>query len=338
MALPVVAHPARRDVLVLSLRSQGIVRSDAIATLKAEVAGTIIELPVRVGATVRRHDVVVRLDPTPMEIAVREAAAAVEQARVQFLDLVLPDSLVTGRGPDSARRAYAVARAGLPAAEARLARARLELERSVIRAPFAGVVDLVPVALGERVAAGQDLATIVNLDHLRVEAGVLEHDLPLIRPGATAVVSIAADPGHPVVGRIAAVLPIVDTATRTARVVIQLPSQARRAFRPGMSAEVQLEAARLANRLLVPAAAVIERDGRPLVFIARDGRAQWVYITPGRTNGADVEVLPDSATGRIPVQAGDSVIVEGHLTLTHDAPITVIVPDSLAQVRLPTGP
>jgi len=52
----------------------------------------------------------------------------------------------------------------------------------------------------------------------------------------------------------------------------------------------------------------------------KDGRAQWTYIVPGRTNGVDTEVLPDSTTGQIPVNAGDQIITKGHLTLTHGAP------------------
>ena len=91
-----------------------------------------------------------------------------------------------------------------------------------------------------------------------------------------------------------------------------------------MYADVRLEAQRLSNRRLVPARAIIERDGRPLVFVVKDGRAQWVYVTPGRSNGTDTEVLPDSTTGQIPVAVGDLVIVEGHLTLTHDAPVRVV--------------
>ena len=94
-------------------------------------------------------------------------------------------------------------------------------------------------------------------------------------------------------------------------------------LRPGMYADLRLEAARLPGRVIVPAAAVIERDGRPLVFVARGGRAQWVYILPGRSNGADTEVLPDSASGEIPVGVGDTVLTSGHLTLTHDAPVRV---------------
>jgi HlyD family secretion protein len=91
-----------------------------------------------------------------------------------------------------------------------------------------------------------------------------------------------------------------------------------------MYADVRLEAQRLANRRLVPARAIIERDGRPLVFVVKEGRAQWVYVTPGRSNGTETELLADSTTGAIPVAAGDLVIVEGHLTLTHDAPVRVV--------------
>jgi HlyD family secretion protein len=87
---------------------------------------------------------------------------------------------------------------------------------------------------------------------------------------------------------------------------------------------VRLEASRLTGRIVVPAGAVIERDGRPLVFVVREGRAQWTYIVPGRSNGLDTEVLPDSTTGQIPLSPGDTVLVEGHLTLTHDAPVRVV--------------
>jgi len=56
------------------------------------------------------------------------------------------------------------------------------------------------------------------------------------------------------------------------------------------------------------------------VFVVKSGRAQWVYNFPGRSNGFETEVLPDSASGQIPLVAGDTVLIEGHLTLTHDAP------------------
>ena len=69
---------------------------------------------------------------------------------------------------------------------------------------------------------------------------------------------------------------------------------------------------------------VVEREGRPLVFVVRNGRAQWTYVTPGRTNGSETEILADSVSGQIPVAVGDTVLIEGHLTLTHDAPVRLV--------------
>ena len=123
---------------------------------------------------------------------------------------------------------------------------------------------------------------------------------------------------------------MVDSTTRAGRAIVRVTGDGT--LRPGMYADVQLEASRLPDRLLVPARAVIERDGRPLVFVVKDGRAQWTYIFPGRSNGIDTEVLPDSVTGQIPVNAGDQVIVEGHLTLTHDAPVRVSAPREVVPV------
>jgi HlyD family secretion protein len=179
----------------------------------------------------------------------------------------------------------------------------------------------VSVAKGERVSGGQEVTKVVNLADLRIEASVLEHDLPLIKVGGQALVTTAADRARQAIGRVVAVLPLVDSTTRAGRAYVRVPGNL--ALRPGMYADVRLEANRLTGRRLVPARAVIERDGRPLVFVVKDGRAQWTYITPGRSNGTDTEVLPDSATGQIPVAPGDQVIVEGHLTLTHDAPVRI---------------
>lgn len=322
LILPVVGRPARRGDLVLSVVTTGQVRSDAVAALKFETTGTVEQVLVRPGARVTKGQPLVRLDLRPFDLAVDEAQAQADQAEVSYRDNIVPDSIVTGQPPTEERRKNAMARSGLLAAQARLARAKLDRERSVITAPFDGVVDRVNVANGERVSAGQDAATVVDLSNLRIEAQVLEHDLPMIRVGGQALVTTASAPDQPVVGRIEAVLPLIDSATRAGRALVRVRNTG--ALRPGMYADVRLEANRLPGRLLVPARAVIERDGRPLVFVVKNGRAQWVYITPGRSNGIDTEVLADSTTGEIPVAPGDTVLVEGHLTLTHDAPVKLV--------------
>lgn len=322
ISLPVVGETVRKGDLVLSVTTTGQVRSDAMARLKAEATGTVQGVSVIPGQHVHRGQVLVRLDPRPLDLAVREAQAAVDQANMTYRDNIEPDSIVSGKPPSEERRQNALARSGLSAARVRLERARYERERGDITAPFDGVVDRVDVAAGERVSAGQDVATIVDMGNLRIEASVLEHDLPLIRVGGLATVTTAASPNTPVTGRVAAVLPLVDSATRAGRALVRVRSNG--ALRPGMYADVRLESTRLANRILVPAPSVIEREGRPLVFVVKNGRAQWTYVNPGRSNGTDTEILPDSSTGQIPVAVGDTVLVEGHLTLTHDAPVHVV--------------
>lgn len=326
LSLPVVGQTVRQGDLILSVTTTGQVRSEAEATLKAEAAGTVQEVLVRPGRHVAARQALVQLDPRPFDLALEEAAAALEEAQLRYLDNLLPDSIVSGRAPTEERRQNAEARSGLKAARARYERAKLDRERATIRAPFAGVVDRVEVSAGERIGANQDVAAVVDMVHLRLEASVLEHDLPLIKQGGQAVITTAAAPDKPVTGRIAAILPVVDSATRAGRALVRMRGDGT--LRPGMYADVSLEATRLSDRVLVPARAVIERDGRPLVFVVKEGRAQWVYISPGRTNGIETEVQPDSVSGQIPVAVGDTVLIEGHLTLTHDAPVRL---DAIAE-------
>jgi RND family efflux transporter MFP subunit len=321
IALPVVVQEARDGDLVLRVTTRGDVYGDAVVKLASDVAGTVGEVYVRAGARVAKGQPLVRLDPFPFDLAVREAQAALDEREQAFRESFMPESLVTGIGPTPEQRKALRIRSGVASAEVRLERARWERERSVITAPVDGIVDRIDLAPGERLGAGSAFATLVDLSAVRIEARVLEDDLPLIRVGGEATVTSAAVPGRAMRGRIDAVLPLVDSVRRTGRVIVRVPGE--RTLRPGMYADVQLEAQRLPDRRLVPTRAIIERDTRPLVFVVRDGRAQWTYIVPGRSNGVETEVLPDSSTGVIPVEPGDQVIIDGHLTLTHDAAVTV---------------
>jgi RND family efflux transporter MFP subunit len=328
LALPVAGEAVRRGDLVLTVATTGQVRSEAVAALKGETNGSVEEVFVRPGSRVKRGDPILKLDLRPFDLAVREAEAGLAEAQIRYQGSLASDSILLGPAQEADRLKNALALSGVPAAQVRLEKAQLDRERSTITAPFDGIVDRVSIAAGERLSPGQDVATVVDVSHLRVEAQVLEHDLPYVRPGGEALISTPATQGEPVHGRITAVLPLVDSTSRAGRVVVSVGGHScariQPCLQPGMYADLRLEATRLPNRIIVPARSVIERDGRPLVFVVKGGRAQWVYILPGRSNGAETEVLPDSSTGQIPVAVGDTVLTEGHLTLTHDAPVRVL--------------
>ncbi len=331
VSLPVVAGEVTDADLVLTINTTGQVRSESEGRLRSEVAGTVDRVLVRPGERVRNGQAVVQLDPRPFELDLAEAEVALQVAQQAYEDLYRPDSAATGEMPSRKRLDAFVIRSGLAAARVRLAPARQARERYAIAAPFPGAIDRINTVAGDRVNAGQEIGQIVDLQNLRVEAAVLEHDLPLITVGGEAVIASAAIPGQAIAGRVSAILPMVDSTTRAGRAFVRTNGGGN--LRPGMYADVRLEAQRLENRRLVPARAIIERDGRPLVFVVKDGRAQWTYVQPGRSNGRETEILPDSVSGIIPVNPGDRVIVEGHLTLTHDAPVRVVA----ARERTPGG-
>ena len=166
VSLPVVGAEVLKGDLILSINTTGQVRSQAVANLKAEVSGTIDRVLVTPGQRVTKGQPLVTLDRRSFDLNVREAEAAVAQATVLFNDNVVPDSVVTGKAVPEDRREIARVRSGLLAAEVRLERAKLERERAVIEAPFNGVVDRVEVAPGERVSAGESVATVVDVSDL----------------------------------------------------------------------------------------------------------------------------------------------------------------------------
>lgn len=329
LALPVVGDTVIKGDLVISVNATGTIRSDATATVKSETAGTVSEVLIRPGSYVEKDQVMVRLDTKPLELALERAQAAVNNARARYRAEIEPDSVVSGQPPSDARRAFARASAGLDGAEVDLREAKLNLERAEIKAPFAGRIENVEVAVGERVNSGSEIATVVDIVHLRVEARVMESDIPLLKANGDAEVTIPAIPGKTIGGRIAAVLPLVDSTLKTGTAIVQLRGDG--ALRPGMFAKVKLEANRFKNEIIVPQRAIVERNGRPLVFVVKDNQANWVYVNPGRSNGEQVAILPDSVSGLIPLKPGDIVLVEGHLTLSHQAPVRLVNPSENQQ-------
>ena len=322
IALPVTVEPARDGDLVLSIIAGGQVRSERESKLNSEVGGTVQRVSVRPGQAVRMGQPLAFLDSTPFALALRQKQIDVDRARLHFLDLWVPDSLGSSRpGADERRKAFAT-RSGLDAALVALEMAKLDRERATIVAPFDGIIDRVDAVEGERISAGAPIATVVDMRNLRIEAAVLQHDIPFIKEGGVATVASAASPNVLGRGTIVAVLATVDSASRSGRAYVRLNGNG--VLRPGMTVDVRLEATRLLKQRLVPKAAVIERDGRPLVFVVKNGRAEWVYINRGRDNGVETQVLPDTLTNEIPVKTGDLVITRGHLTLTHQAPVRVV--------------
>ena len=335
---PVAVMQVNEGPLVRQVVSYGYVSATRTAEITAQVSARINRLLIQEGDWVEQGDTVVELEDELLRIAQRQAQEALDKALTKYAniafftsDLGNRDQVLNRLGVDStnvndveafrlifskSRKELAADQVGLDEARLKLKRAKIELEHAIIGAPFAGYVSEVVVDRSDFVNKGDVVARIVSLDRLRLEMDVLETEIRHIRLGARAEIELAALPMKTVSGRVVSVNPTIDTERRTCRVLLEIENPDR-AVRPGMFADVRVEAARYEDRLLVPREALLTRDDRKVVFVYEGGRAKWRYVETGEETDDMVEVREGLA-------ARDTLITAGHFNLAHNAQVIVV--------------
>ena len=334
IAIPVEGADVVRDTLVVAVTATGQAAAMRQVVLAAQVAGRVTQLAVGESGRVAAGGLVVGIDAAQFHLALDEARAALRQREAAFNEQTLFDDRIADAALRAERQRVARAKSGVETAELQVQKAQLDLRQTRVAAPFAGQVANVKVVPGQWVTTGTELATVVDLDPIKVEVQVLEREVGMLATGRNAAVTFAAFPGETFGGTIASINPVVEQATRTARVTVVVPNPARRIL-PGMYARVALDARRFPDRVLVPRTAVLERDvdRRTLVFVyeaddgeaagaRRGGTARWRYVTTGLGNATHVELVDDPDVQG--VQPGETVLTDGHHTLTDGARVRIV--------------
>lgn len=211
---------------------------------------------------------------------------------------------------------------GLTQAEVAVKQARLTLDKTKIRAPFAGIITNIRISPGENVSAGTELFTLVNISRIQVHAKVLESEIGKMKVGREVDLKFSAYPDQVFKGKVQAISPVVSPEDKTCNVIIDMVNVGE-AIKPGMHAEVEIAAEIYPDRLLVPQDAILTRSGRKLVFVVEDERAKWKYIEVGLENEYFAEVLPTDDPGG-GIEPGDQVLIDGHFTIAHDARVSIV--------------
>lgn len=301
MKLPVETVTLKPEAFAGGVATVGSLRADESVVVRPETAGRIERIHFTEGGTVGAGQVLFTLDGSLARAALNEASANLENTRrvAQRADALGRDKLLSQADIDTARARYAVDRA-------RVESARTALGKLTLRAPFSGRVGLREVSVGEVVNAGQALVTLVRTDPIEVDFSVPENQLANLRTGQRLTIEVDAWPGDTFGGEVAAIDPVVDAQTRSAKLRARIPNPDGR-LKPGQFARLKLDTGTGASTaLLVPEQALMQDGDTRFVYTVVDGKAKRTTIKTGTRVPGKVEVTEGLKAGDVVITAGQA--------------------------------
>ena len=335
------------------LDATGYVVARRMATVSAKITGKVREVLIEEGQHVQAGQIMATLDPidadaqrdlaasqlsaSRSEISAVQAQLKEAEANANRLSGLAQQQLVSKSQYDQAIAERDALRARLQTAQrnAQVASDGLRIaaqgvDNTVVRAPFAGVVIAKAAQPGEIVSplsAGggftrTGIGTIVDMDSLEVEVEVGEAFIGRVQPKMPVEATLNAYPEWKIPAEVIAIIPTADRGKATVKVRVALKQKDPRIV-PEMGVRVAfLEAAKPAGAtgakpgVLVPAAAIVDRDNKDVAFVVADGKARQRVLTLGRTLGDDREVLEG-------LSGGDTVVLQPTDRLTDGARVQI---------------
>ncbi len=305
-----------------------------------KVSGRVETVNVRLGDQVRRGQLLATLEDRELREQVNQTEASLEvskatvrqreadlknaQSNLQRSRNLFDRSLIARQTLDDAEARYdaALAQVDLAKAQGTQAAARLEelrinLSNTRILSPVDGFVGSRRLDPGAFVGTNSSFLSVVDIHFVRLVANLVEKDLRRIVIDMPAQVEVDAYPGEVFKGRVARLAPVLDPATRTAQMEVEVPNPSSR-LKPGMYARVQFVVLERSDALTVPRNAIVDLEGTRGAFVVDGKTARFKPIKSGIVDGDAVEItdgLADGSTvitlGAASLRDGDPIVVAG---------------------------
>jgi RND family efflux transporter MFP subunit len=308
-ASTVVAPPPVATITVAAgdgtggIQWDGVVQAVEQAVLSAQTSGRVAELRADVDQRVPAGAVLLRLTSQDQAAAVAAARAQLAAAEAQLTDAaarfqraseLVDRKLVSRDDFDRVRAAHDSAAANRDAAQAQLAQAQQQLDYTVVRAPYAGIVAARQVELGETVAPGRSLYTLYAPHRLRLEVQVPQTDAATLRSKAAATITLPD--GRDVSATELIVYPSADPQAHTTTVRVMLPALDNPP-RPGQTAKVRFAGTGGPAGIWLPATAVVERGELSAAYVVGADGIVLRQLRLGSSSSGRVEVIAGLVAG-----------------------------------------
>lgn len=312
------AAPAERiaQVRTLTLAARKVVDRTSLpaaleplhrAVLAAEVGGAVETIGADLGQSVRKGQTLAAIDERALAQQVAEAEAWLRQATLQF---ERAQNLFDRKAVTKAQLLDAVTNRDV--AVARLASAKLTLEKSHVVAPWSGRIAARHIEIGSFVAPGAPLFELVDASRVKVRAEARAADVRFLAVGRPVEVTFDAYPGEAFAAKIERLGAELDPQSRTLTVEAELANPEGR-LKPGMLARLDVPRQEIASALVVPMSAIVDLGGSKAVWTVADGRAVRREVQMGMVVGEEVVVVG--------LAEGTRVIVEGQHAVGENQPV-----------------
>lgn len=280
----------------------GTVRPRLSAAVAAKISGTIQQMLVSPGQTVKAGQLLVQIDAREIQARLEQSLALREQAQrdLQRQQKLLDEKILTMAEFDAVQSRARVAEASVKEAETMMGYAK-------IAAPFDGIVTAKRADVGDLASPGRPLLEIEDPNALRLEADVPEALLDKVKLNERLTLRVPAA-GVAIEGTVSEVTPAADPVSRTFRVKLDLPTTP--GLRSGQFGRVAVPVAEV-SAMRVPAGAIVLRGQMEIAFVVLNGKAQMRLVKTGKHLGSEVEVVSGLSAGEQLVTAEVSRLADG---------------------------
>jgi len=266
----------------------GELNAERSASVRSEVAGSVIQVFVEPGQRVAAGTPLARIDATTasaVELSARtgvtatEAQAAQAKKELDRSERLNAAGAIADRDLENARLTYSTTMAQLANVKSLYAQASKALRNATVRAPFAGVVAGKVVSAGDVVSLGAELFTVVDPKSMRLEASVPAAQVGQIQLGMPVAFSVSGYGDRKFTGKVTRVSPVADPTTRQVQILASIPNGAGTLV-GGLFAEGRVNT-EMRSALVLPSTAIDQRGATPIVLRLRAGRVERVSVTLG---------------------------------------------------------
>lgn len=317
----------------------GTLRHEREASVRSQMAGSVLQTYVDQGQSVAAGTVLARIEAGGADdsyLSARSGVTAAENSltianrELERARRLHEAGAIAERELEMARATVTNSRAVLADARARLASASKQLGNATVRAPFAGVVGQRSVSAGDVVQAGTLLYTVVDPGSMRLEAAIPVEQLGDVRVGLPVKFRVSGYGGREFLGRVTRVSPVVDPVTRQVQIVASIPN-AGRALVGGLQATGRLSTSTRIG-LVAPDAAIDERGSAPSVLRVKQGVVERVNVALGARDEAGE--LVEITAGLV---AGDTLLVGAARGITPGTPVRIVAAVGDTALRPPSA-